>query len=148
MTLAGRTRELEQDMSRRWMTRGSDFDLCGDPTVRVAMRRHRGLDPRPAYYGGTAMAVVDQVETEIQLSMFPTPEHSVDLVDNTSLDDLREFTIAIMEIVIDLARRTRDLDVIRLLNGLIASLEETIAAGDDLDEILSRRRYVEGHALA
>jgi hypothetical protein len=110
------------------------------------MRRYRGLGTTPVYYESTAAAV--EVETEVQLSMFPTPEASVALVENTSIDDLREFTVAIMEIVFALARRARDLDVIRLLNGWVASLEETIAAGDDLDEILSRRRYVEGHAEA
>ena len=141
MTVAERTRELKQDMSRSWLTMDS---VCSEPRVRVEMRRHRGLGTTPVYYESTAAAV--EVETEVQLSMFPTPEASVALVENTSIDDLREFTVAIMEIVFDLARRARDLDVIRLLNGWIASLEETIAAGADLDEILSRRRYVEGHA--
>ena len=39
-----------------------------------------------------------------------------------------------------------DLDTIRFLNGWFASMEETIAAGDHIEEILSRRRKRRGSA--
>ena len=143
MTLAVRTPDLELDMSRQWMTTDERYELCSASTRR-GFKRIRSVP----YAGGMGILVVDERETEVQLSMFPTLEDTTELVENAALNDLREFTIAIMEIVIDLARRTRDLDVIRLLNGWIATLEETIAAGDDLEEILSRRRYVKDHALA
>ena len=52
-----------------------------------------------------------------------------------------------MNVAVDYARReTSDIDAIRLLNGWFASMEETVAAGDELEEILSRSANTRGDA--
>ena len=93
------------------------------------------------------MALVKQPQADIdeelnaQLAMLPDAHEVSTVVSQLGLDDLREFAASIMNIAADHAqKRTTEIDTVRLLNGWFASMEETIAAGDDLDEILSRRR--------
>ena len=93
------------------------------------------------------MALVKQSEADVeeelnaQLAMLPDAHEVSTVVSQLELGDLREFAASIMNIATDHARkRTTEMDTIRLLNGWFASMEETIAAGGDLDEILSRRR--------
>ena len=79
-------------------------------------------------------------ELSSQIEMLPNPEEVSTVVSQLDTDDLREFATAIMNASVDSAYRGRlDLVTIRFLNGWFASMEEMIAAGDDLEEILSRR---------
>ena len=93
------------------------------------------------------MALVKQPEADIeeelnaQLSMLPDADEVCSVVSQLELGDLREFAASVMNIAANYAqKRTTDIETVRLLNGWFASMEETIAAGDDMDEILSRRR--------
>ena len=73
--------------------------------------------------------------------MLPSPDEVTTVVSQLAIDDLREFASSIMNAAVDSAHKGHvDLDTIRFLNGWFASMEETIAAGDHLEEILSRRR--------
>ena len=80
-------------------------------------------------------------ERSIQVTMLPTLDEVAEVVSQLEIGDLREFAIAIMNAAAESARGGgSDLDTIRLLNSWFASMEEIVAAGDDLEEILSRRR--------
>ena len=80
-------------------------------------------------------------ERSIQVEMLPSSDEVAEVVSRLEIGDLREFAVAIMNAAAESARGgDSDLDTIRLLNSWFASMEETIAAGDDLVEILSRRR--------
>ena len=96
------------------------------------------------------MALVKQPEADIdeelsaQLGMLPDAHEVSTVVSQLELGDLREFAASIMNIAADHAKkRTTDIETVRLLNGWFASMEETISAGDDMDEILSRRRSLQ-----
>ena len=81
-------------------------------------------------------------ELSAQISMLPSPGEVSSVVCQLDMDDLREFAAAIMNAAVDSVHKGQaDLDTVRLLNSWFASMEETIAAGDDIEEILSRRRY-------
>ena len=83
-------------------------------------------------------------EMSVQLEMLPSPDEVSTMVSQLEDDDLREFAVAIMNAAVHSARNgAPDIEDIRLLNGWFASMEETVAAGDDLEEILSRRRATE-----
>ena len=83
-------------------------------------------------------------EINAQLEMLPSPEEVSAVVSRLEIDDLREFAVAVMNAAVHSARNgAADIEDIRLLNGWFASMEETVAAGDDLQEILSRRRAAE-----
>ena len=87
-----------------------------------------------------ALRIADE-ELSAQVKMLPNPDEVSAVVAQLEMDDLREFAAAIMNAAVASARSgNADMDTIRLLNGWFASMEETIAAGDDLEEILSRRR--------
>ncbi len=79
-------------------------------------------------------------ERSIQVEMLPSSDEVAEVVSRLEIGDLREFAVAIMNAAAESARGGGDLDTIRLLNSWFASMEETVAAGDDLVEILSRRR--------
>ena len=79
-------------------------------------------------------------ERSIQVEMLPSSDEVAEVVSRLEIGDLREFAVAIMNAAAGSARGGGDLDTIRLLNSWFASMEETVAAGDDLVEILSRRR--------
>ncbi len=137
--------DLEDQLIHRW-SRLTEDD--GHPSTRQVMdgfvlRRGHSEEFR-------VTAITEAEDVSIQLSMLPEPDAVKPLIENTELDDLREFAIALTNLLIDVIRNLNvDIRVITLLNGWIASLEETIAAGDDLDEILSRRRTHKGYnALA
>ncbi len=84
-------------------------------------------------------------ETNGQLDMLPGPDEVSAVVSQLETDDLREFAASIMNVAVDSAHKGRiDLDTIRFLNGWFASMEETVAAGGNLEEILSRRRKPRG----
>ena len=75
-----------------------------------------------------------------QLEMLPNPDEVFTAINQLELDDLREFAIAIMNVAVDSARKGHaDLDTVTLINDWFATAEQLIAAGDSLDEILSRR---------
>ena len=77
----------------------------------------------------------------IQVEMLPNHGEVSAVVNQLSIDDLRAFATAIMNAATDSARKGHvDLDTAQLLNDWFASMEETIYAGDSLEEILSRRR--------
>ena len=76
-----------------------------------------------------------------QIKMLPDSDEVFTVVHQLGMEDLRAFAAAIMNATTDSARNGHaDLDTIRLLNDWFASMEETIAAGEDIEEILSRRR--------
>lgn len=80
-------------------------------------------------------------ELSAQLEMLPDARMVSAVVSRLEPSDLREFAASIMNVAVDYARKeTSDIDAIRLLNGWFASMEEMVAAGDELEEILSRRR--------
>ena len=96
------------------------------------------------------MALAKQPETDIdeelsvQLAMLPDADEVSAVVSQLELGDLREFAASIMNIATGhVQERTTEIDTVRLLKGWFASMEETIAAGDDMDEILSRRRSIQ-----
>ena len=80
-------------------------------------------------------------ELHTQMDMLPSAEEVSAVVSQLKADDLREFAAAIMNASVQSALSGHiDIEAIRFLNGWFASMEETIAAGDDIEEILSRRR--------
>ena len=80
-------------------------------------------------------------ELSSQVEMLPKPDEVSTVVWKLKVDDLREFATSVMNIAVDSAHKgNADLDTVRLLNGWFATMEENIAAGDNIDEILSRRR--------
>ena len=80
-------------------------------------------------------------ELSAQLEMLPDARAVSAVVSQLEPSDLREFAASIVNIAVNYARReTSDIDAVRLLNGWFASMEETIAAAGELEEILSRRR--------
>ena len=79
-------------------------------------------------------------EAHAQLEMLPSPDDVSTVISQLDLDDLRELAASIMNAAVDSAHRGHvDLDTIRFLNGWFASMEETVAAGDRLEEILFRK---------
>lgn len=97
---------------------------------------HEGLVERPhAAHRSSDDELIAQIE------MLPDSEEVSAVVGQLDIDDLREFAASIMNAAVDSIRRGHaDLETVRLLNGWFASMEETIAAGEDIEEILSRRR--------
>ena len=94
--------------------------------------------------------VIDQAletaneELVVQLGLLPSPDEVMKVVSRLQIDDLREFACAVMNAAVASAHRgAMDADDIRLLNDWFASMEETVAAGEDIQEILSRRRTSE-----
>ena len=84
---------------------------------------------------------VPDEELSAQLEMLPDAGAVAAVVSQLEPNDLREFAASIMNVAVDYARKdSSDIEAVRLLNGWFASMEETIAAGDELEEILSRRR--------
>ena len=80
-------------------------------------------------------------ELHAQLDMLPNSEEVSAVISQLGVDDLREFATAVMNASVSSAHKGHiDLDTVRFLNGWFASMEETVAAGDDIDEIMSRRR--------
>ena len=84
---------------------------------------------------------VDDAELHAQIEMLPSAEEVSEVVSQLKTADLREFAVSVMNASVESAHRGRiDIQTVRFLNGWFASMEETIAAGDDIEEILSRRR--------
>lgn len=80
-------------------------------------------------------------ELRAQIEMLPDAREVSAVVSQLEPGDLREFAASIMNVAVDYARKeTPDIDAVRLLNGWFASMEETVAAAGELEEILSRRR--------
>ena len=80
-------------------------------------------------------------ELSAQNSMLPNPSEVSYVIERLGADDLREFAVSIMNAAVESAHKRRiDLDTIRTINGWFASMEETIAAGDSIEEIQARRR--------
>ena len=83
---------------------------------------------------------IDAEEFAGQLDMLPSEDEVSAVVAKLEPDDLRTFAATVMNIAIKSARKGHaDIDTVRLLNSWFATMEETIAAGDDLEEILARR---------
>ena len=81
----------------------------------------------------------------IQIEMLPSADEVAAVVSRLEVDDLRDFAAAIMNAAVDLAHNIdADMETVQLLNGWFASMEETVAAGEDMEEILSRRRMPGG----
>ncbi len=80
-------------------------------------------------------------ELTAQIEMLPDPDEASAVIRQLDIDDLRAFATSIMNVAVESAHKGHaDLNTIRLLNGWFASMEETVSAGDSLEEILSRRR--------
>ena len=79
-------------------------------------------------------------DRSIQLELLPAGHEIAIIVDQLSKDDLQELAQAVVGIVVTSARQGNiDLPHLRLFNEWWGSMEETVAAGDCLDEILERR---------
>ena len=71
----------------------------------------------------------------------PTSEEVEELVHALDAPTLRDLSSAILTASIDYAQgRSENLAYLRTLNSWIATAEETVAAGEDMDEILARRK--------
>ena len=81
----------------------------------------------------------------IQVEMLPSADEVATVVSRLEVDDLREFAVAVMNAAVGSARNgDTNIETVRLLNGWFASMEETVAAGEDVEGILSRRRMPGG----
>lgn len=79
-------------------------------------------------------------DRSIQLELLPAGDEIGIIVDQLSRDDLQELAQAVVDILVTSARQgDLDLPHLRLFNEWWGSMEETVAAGDCLDEILERR---------
>ena len=75
-----------------------------------------------------------------QMELLPSPDEVVAVVGHLEVKDLQEFACAIMDTAVRAALDgVLSIDSVRLLNSWFGSMEETVAAGDSIDEILSRR---------
>ncbi|MCY3542489.1 MAG: hypothetical protein OXH22_00370 [Chloroflexi bacterium] len=85
-------------------------------------------------------------ERKVQIEMLPSPDEVTAVISQLEIDDLREFAATVMNATVDAVHSGghTDLETIRLLNGWFASMEETVAAGDDIEKILSKRRMPGG----
>ncbi len=84
-------------------------------------------------------------ERSIQIEMLPSADEVEEVVSRLEIDDLRGFADAVMNAAVDVIRNgDTDLETIRLLNDWFASMEETVAAGEDMGDILARRRVPRG----
>ena len=71
----------------------------------------------------------------------PTSEELEELIYALDAPTLRELSSAILTVSIDYAQgRSEKLAYLRTLNSWIATAEETVASGEDIDEILARRK--------
>ena len=87
---------------------------------------------------------IDDGELHAQIGMLPNSEEVSVVVSQLKPDDLREFATAVMNASVQAALSGHvDIETIRFLNGWFASMGETIVAGDDIEDILSRRRAPE-----
>ena len=91
------------------------------------------------------LETIPDEEWRAQLEMLPDACAVSAIVSKLEPNDLREFAASIMNVAVDYEhKRSTDIEATLLLNGWFASMEETIAAGDELEEILSRRRVSTG----
>ncbi len=129
--MAGRPRRLLRDNYRTCIIAIGEGTLSRlDQVAKVALNVN-------------ALETVSE-EMSVQLETLPSPGEVSAVVSQLETDDLREFAVAVMNAAVHTARNgTADIEDIRLLNSWFASMEETVAAGDDLQEILSRRRATE-----
>ena len=75
-----------------------------------------------------------------QLEMLPNPDEVRSAINKLELRDLREFAKAITNVAVDSARKGHtDIDTITLINDWFATVEELVAAGDSIDDILSKK---------
>ncbi|MCY4580605.1 MAG: hypothetical protein OXD31_16375 [Chloroflexi bacterium] len=105
---------------------------------------HHGLrDDAPLILARTLLVGDSDVEEYSgQIGMLPTEYEVSIVVSKLALDDLKEFAASVMNVAVKAARQGySDIETVRLLNSWFATMEETIAAGDDLEEILSRRLF-------
>ena len=71
----------------------------------------------------------------------PTSEEVEELVHALDPPTLREFSSAILtDSIAYVEGRCDKLAYLQILNSWIATAEETVAAGEDMDEILARRK--------
>ena len=76
-----------------------------------------------------------------RLDELPTSEEIEELIYALDVPTLREFSSAILTASIDYVEgRSDKLAYLQNLNSWIATAEETVAAGEDMDEILARRK--------
>ena len=67
--------------------------------------------------------VIGDDELSSQINMLPSPSEVSYVVGRLDADDLREFTVSIMNAAVDSVHKERaDLDTVRLLNGWFASM--------------------------
>lgn len=83
---------------------------------------------------------LETLEWEGQLAMLPTLDEVTGVVRNLPVEQLRDYSIAITTIAVDLFRSwSLDLQALRDLNGWYATAEEIAVLGDRVDEILALR---------
>ena len=76
-----------------------------------------------------------------QLAKLPSPEEVAELCGVLRVATLREFSTEVVNAAIDYAKgKTGPLEHITLINSWLATAEETVAAGGNVNRIASRRR--------
>ena len=99
--------------------------------------------------GLEALGIVDTQsaprELHGQIDMLPSPGEVSDIMEHVEGETLREYAVAVTNIAVRLAHPTMPNRVREVadLNGWYASMEETVAAGDQIDEILAKRYMVQ-----
>lgn len=84
-------------------------------------------------------ATVDELSGH--LDKLPTSAEIEELIAALDVPTLREMSSAILTASIDyVAGRSDKLQYLELLNSWVATAEETIASGEDIEKILSRRK--------
>ncbi len=79
-------------------------------------------------------------DRSVQLELLPSEHEIAILVDRLDENDLRQLAQATADIIVTSANQgDLNLPHLRLFNEWWGSMEETVAAGDCLDEILERR---------
>ena len=75
------------------------------------------------------------------LDKLPTTKEVEEIIYALDVPTLREMSAAMLTASIDYVEgRTDKLQYLELLNSWIATAEETIAAGEDLDKVLAKRK--------
>ena len=125
----------------------SHFVTPRSPTTWIESYLSHGLsDVTQVTAHETVTNFLNILDRRPQVKMLPTPDDVASVVARLDVEDLRQFTAAIMNCAVASARAgVLDLDSVRLLNSWFGSMEETLAAGKSIDEVLDRRNDREGY---
>lgn len=87
----------------------------------------------------------DSTYVKHRIDKLPSPEEIEELCSALSVSDLRQLTAAILNASIAYIREETDrLEYVTLLNSWIATVEETVVAGRNVNRIAARRKARNG----